>query len=162
MLHKAEARALCELTVADIMTEEVVTLNEDEFMDLAETLMEIGRIRHLPVVDANGVVKGLVTHRDLLRMSISEVVDLDAEERKEILSNIPVVQVMRKEVMLTSPETSLLEAARFMQEHKYGCLPVVDEEGVLVGIVTEADFIGLTIRLLELARKMAGLSEGEA
>ncbi|RME43508.1 MAG: CBS domain-containing protein [Deltaproteobacteria bacterium] len=159
MLHKAEARTLCELTVADIMTEEVVTLNEDESMDLAETLMEIGRIRHLPVVDANGVVKGLVTHRDLLRMSISEVVDLDAEERREILSNIPVAQVMRREVMLTSPETSLLEAARFMQDHKYGCLPVVDEEGVLVGIVTEADFIGLTIRLLELARKMADASD---
>ena len=159
MLHKSEAKTLSELTVADIMTEEVVTLNEDEYMDLAGTLMEIGRIRHLPVVDREGVVKGLVTHRDLLRMSISEVIDLDAEERMEILSNIPVAQVMRKEVMLTHPETSLLEAAEFMQEHKYGCLPVVDQKGVLVGIITEADFIGLTIRLLNLAQSMAQSSE---
>lgn len=155
MLFKSEATALSQMTVGDIMTEDVVTLMIDETMDLAETLMKIGRIRHLPVVDDRGILKGLVTHRDLLRVSVSEVIHLSQKERTDILSNIPVRKVMRTELASTTRDTPLIEAAEYITTHKYGCLPVVDDEGVLVGLITEADFVSLTIRLLKLAEAIA-------
>jgi CBS domain-containing protein len=56
---------------------------------------------------------------------------------------------MRREVETTRPDAHALRAARTMRRHKYGCLPVVDRDGHLVGIITEADFLDLAIRVLE-------------
>ncbi|MCB9638272.1 MAG: CBS domain-containing protein [Myxococcales bacterium] len=140
---------LSPFRVNDLMTHQVTTLLETETMDLAQTLMRAERIRHLPVVDAKGRLAGLVTHRDLLRVSVSEVAEMDPEERIELLQAIPVMSMMQRNVRTVSPMTSLREAAQLLLEHKYGCLPVVNEHRELIGILTESDFVKLFLRLFE-------------
>ena len=139
------------LTVADIMTVPVVTLADYEDMDLAGSIMSEGRIRHLPVVDDGGHLTGLVTHRDLLRVSVSDLSSADTERRRDVLRRVPVQRVMQRELRSVAPEMPLQRAARLLLEHKYGCLPVVDTGNKLGGIITEADFVALTVKLLALS-----------
>ncbi len=135
------------LMVKDIMSTDLVTLEEDEDLDLADSAMKYGRIRHLPVVRGKRLV-GLITHRDLLRAQVSSLADLSPEENSEVNVGIKAHDVMQENVTAIGPATPILEAARIIKNNKYGCLPVVDDKN-LVGIVTEADFISLIIRVLE-------------
>ncbi|MBT6489689.1 MAG: CBS domain-containing protein, partial [Deltaproteobacteria bacterium] len=102
-----------EVVVGDLMSSELVTLAEHESLDLADEIMKLARIRHLPVVNNNRLV-GLVTHRDLLRAQVSSLTELTAEESKDINSHIPVAQIMTRQVMTMKPTTSALEAATIM------------------------------------------------
>ncbi|RME20048.1 MAG: CBS domain-containing protein [Deltaproteobacteria bacterium] len=135
------------LSVKDIMSTNLVTLDRSESLDIAEKAMSYGRIRHLPVVE-NGRLVGLVTHRDILRAQISSLAGVSPSERDEIETMVPVEKIMQRDVRTVTPDTPVLEAARIIRRNKIGCLPVV-EDGRLVGIVTEADFIDLVIRALE-------------
>jgi CBS domain-containing membrane protein len=135
------------LTVKDIMSTDLVTLEQEETLQLAEMVMKHGRIRHLPVVK-QGMLVGLVTHRDLLKARISSLADISPEERADLKLTIPVCEVMEENTRTVAPDTPVLEAARLLKTNKFGCLPVADA-GKLVGIITEADFIDLVIRALE-------------
>ena len=138
---------MATLLVKDIMSTNVVTLEEEETLDLAEKAMKFGRLRHLPVVK-NGELVGLVTQRDLLRIQVSSLAEVTDREQQDILSRIRAREIMQRDVATVGPETPLLEAARIIKENKIGCLPVL-EGGRLVGIITESDFIDLVIRMLE-------------
>lgn len=135
------------LTVGDLMTREVVTLAEDDTLADARTCMERGRIRHLPVVRGRKLV-GLVTHRDILSASFSVFAEVSAQEEHRLFSQIPVRELMH-DAYAVPPTLRVPEAARVMLERQYGCLPVVDADGNLVGIVTDADFLRLAVRMLE-------------
>jgi len=136
-----------KLKVRDIMSTNLVTLEENEDLDLAENAMKYGRIRHLPVVKSKKLV-GLVTHRDILRAQVSVFADLSPEERADIRFGIKVKEIMQLDIKSIGPDVSILEAAKIIKNNKFGCLPVVEKEE-LVGIITEADFIDLVIRALE-------------
>ena len=138
------------LPIRHLMSTDLVTLSENENMNLASLIMTKARIRHLPVVDDNNRLQGLVTHRDLLRISISEVAGLSEKERQNLLEAIPVREVMRTEITTIGPDTDILQAAKMLISHKYGCLPIVDESGKLEGLVTEADFVQMMVRMMEL------------
>ncbi len=135
------------LKVADIMSRELVTLAEDDTLADARACMERGRIRHLPVV-RDGRLVGLVTHRDMLAASFSVFAEVSAREEKRLFSRIPVGELMH-DVVSVSPDSSVREAARLLLDNRFGCLPVVAKDGHLVGIVTEADFLRLAVRMLE-------------
>jgi CBS domain-containing membrane protein len=135
------------LKVSDIMSRELVTLAEDDTLADARACMERGRIRHLPVV-RDGRLVGLVTHRDMLAASFSVFAEVSAREEKRLFSRIPVGELMH-DVVSVSPESSVREAARLLLDNRFGCLPVVAKDGRLVGIVTEADFLRLAVRMLE-------------
>jgi len=136
------------LSVTDLMTREMFTLREEDSLKTARSMMSLARIRHIPIVNDRLEFIGLVTHRDILSATISKFADVDKKTRDEIDEGIPASEVMRTDVTVITPDTSLRDAAEILLNHKYGCLPVV-EEGVLVGIITEADFLKLTIRLME-------------
>lgn len=123
--------------VADLMTHEVVTLKETDELGLAEAILDLGRIRHLPVVRDEKLV-GLVTHRDLLRAL--------AEGRNR---RVTAADVMQRELRTATPESSLREAAQVMLEFKLGCLPVIDRDRNLVGIITEADLVRFALEVIE-------------
>jgi CBS domain-containing membrane protein len=135
------------MKVADIMSTEVVTLIEDETLAHAKSCMNRGRIRHLPVVH-DGKLVGLVTHRDLLAASFSIFAEVEPAEQRRIFVRIPVAEAMHRDIVTIGPETTVADAAKILLDNKYGCLPVVDDDGTLLGIVTEADFLRLTVRLL--------------
>ncbi len=121
--------------VADLMTRELVTLEETDDLGLAEALVDLVRVRHLPVVHGGRLV-GLVTHRDLLR-ALAE-----GKNRR-----VTAADVMRREVRTVTPHTPLREAGEAMLDYKIGCLPVV-EDGKLVGIVTEADLVKFALEVI--------------
>jgi CBS domain-containing membrane protein len=129
------------------MTREVVTLAEDDTLADARTCMERGRIRHLPVVRGEKLV-GLVTHRDLLAASFSVFAEVSAQEERRLFRQIPVRELMH-DAYAVPPTMRVRDAARVMLDKQYGCLPVVDGHGNLLGIVTDADFLRLAVRMLE-------------
>ena len=137
------------LKVDDLMTKELFTLSESDNLKMARSLMDLQRIRHIPIVNADRKFIGLVTHRDILRATISQLAGIDPATQGEIDSGIPVGEIMRTDIKTVSAETPLKEAALTLLDHKYGCFPVVNEQKELVGILTEADFLKLTISLMD-------------
>jgi CBS domain-containing protein len=127
--------------VSEIMQREVVTLTAQDKLDLTQDIMSLGRVRHLPVVDADERVVSVVSHRDLLAAAMSKVLDFDPTSRRTFLRSIEVSEVMGKDVYTVSPDTTLADAAALLVRHKIGCLPVVDPQGKLVGLVTDADLL---------------------
>jgi CBS domain-containing membrane protein len=128
------------MRVQDLMRSHVVTLRMDESLDVATDIMNMGRIRHLPVVRSENQLVGIVTQRDLFKAGISSVLDLGNSRQKEWLGKVPVVHVMSRNVTTIGPTASVSEALQVLIEHKYGCLPVV-KHGKLVGLITETDFL---------------------
>ncbi|HKJ17488.1 MAG TPA: CBS domain-containing protein [Xanthomonadales bacterium] len=128
-----------------IMTTDLITVPVTANLDSARTLMRENRIRHLPVIDEQGGVVGLLTSSDVLAATDSLLRNPDEKIRA---SEIPVGDVMVTEIATVKPGASLRQAALFLERHKIGCLPVVDD-GKLVGIITDTDFVGVAINLLE-------------
>lgn len=136
------------LKVKDIMTMDIFTLKETDNLALARSVMNLARIRHIPIVKDDMSFIGLLTHRDILGATVSKLADLDSQAQEELDLGIPVMEIMNTKVRTVSKDDSLRHAATMLLEHKFGCLPVL-ENGKLVGIITEADFLNLTINLLD-------------
>lgn len=134
-------------TVGDVMTRKIVTVTEKDALENIEEGMHRLRFRHLPVVDRRGKLVGLLSHRDLLHAAPSWLSEAGAEH-DAVMKQLRVGRIMQHEVLTVQPEDPLVEVGKLMWASKIGCLPVVDAEGTLVGIVTEADFIRLAVRLL--------------
>jgi len=142
--------------VADVMTRDLATLRDGDTMDLADGLMSAARVRHLPVVDEDYRLMGLVTHRDLLRATVQMCGGMDARERAAFLRRVPIDTIMQRDVRTVTDEMTIVDAAHIILEGKFGCLPVVDADGRLVGLVTEHDFVLLVVRLLSRGPEHAG------
>lgn len=134
------------MNVGELMQRDVVTLKADDTLDLAEDVMRLGRIRHMPVIAGERLV-GLLTQRDLFRAAISSVLHFRPKADKEWLAKIRVGEVMTRDVVTTTPETSIQEAAGLLVKRKIGCLPVL-EGGHLVGLLSESDCLDYLVRIL--------------
>jgi CBS-domain-containing membrane protein len=132
---------LRQRAVSEIMRREVVTLTAGEKLDLTQDIMNLGRVRHLPVIDERGRVVGIVSDRDLLAAALTDVLDFDPVARRTFLRSIEVAEVMAKDVVSVPPDAVLADVARIFVERKIGCVPVVDARGALIGLVTETDLI---------------------
>lgn len=132
-----------ERTVESAMRREFASLGADDRVDLADSVMRLGRVRHLPVLDAAGRVVGVVSNRDLLEASLSSVLTAHPAERRAFLRSVPVAEVMTRTVESVSPGDLLVTAASRMLSHKIGCLPVVGPDGVMVGLLTESDLLAI-------------------
>ena len=126
--------------VSNVMQSEMATLAPDEHLDLAEDVMRLGRVRHLPVVEDSRLV-GIVSSRDLLAASLAKSLDFDAASRRAFIRSIEVSEAMSRDVVTVEPDATLREAARVMVERKIGCLPVVKPDRTLVGLLTETDLL---------------------
>ena len=133
--------------IKDIMTTEVFTLRATQTLALARFLMKLKHVRHIPIVEDDSHFIGLLTHRDLLAHTISLLADPGQNEQEEMDEYIHLGQVMKTNIVTVDPEMNLRDAIPILVENKYGCLPVVSQDK-LVGIVTEADFLKLTLNLL--------------
>ena len=134
--------------VQDIMSKEVLSMSEDESIAKARTIMGVARIRHVPVVDKEDGFVGLITHRDILAVTVSRLAGISAEMQADLDEGIKARDIMNCDACTVAPDTGLKDAAQILLRHKYGCLPVLDGRR-LVGMLTEADFLRLTIHLLD-------------
>jgi CBS domain-containing membrane protein len=134
-----------DLRVCDVMTKEVTTLKRNDQLSLANDIMQLGRVRHLPVLEDDGRLAGILSQRDLFRGALAHALGYGQHAQRKMLDSLLVKEVMSSDVMTTSRDTPLVEAARILLERKIGCLPVV-EGGQLVGILTEADFVAIFAR----------------
>jgi CBS domain-containing membrane protein len=121
-----------DLKVADLMTTALMTINASEPLGEARVDMEMGLVRHLPVVDDRGRLVGIVSDRDIVRRT----------DKKR------VADVMSRDVVTTRPDTPAHLAASMMLDFRIGSLPVVDDDGALIGVVTITDYLGLARRAL--------------
>ena len=125
--------------VRDIMPDHMVTISESDTLSTVEDIMTLGRVRHMPVVHGGKLV-GVVSERDLLRASLSNLSGVDAGQRRAFLHGVEIARVMSTPPIVVGPDASVAEAARVMAENKIGCLPVVEKEELL-GIITETDVL---------------------
>ncbi|MGR6862250.1 CBS domain-containing protein [uncultured Aliivibrio sp.] len=145
-------------TVNDMMTTHPHTLLRSHSLEDAKALMDEHGIRHIPIVDTEHALIGLVTQRDLLSAQTSCLEKTTLEGLSAL--DIPLNNIMHENIMSVSPHGGLKSAALFMQKHKVGCLPVVDH-GKLVGIITDSDFVTIAINLLELQEEVEPIEVDE-
>ena len=131
--------------VRDLMSGDVVTLGRNEKLVAAEDLMRLGRIRHLPVVDEEGALAGIVSQRDLFHSGLMKALGYGSHAQQHALATVAIKEAMTTDVVTTTPDTPVHEAARTMFERKIGCL-VVLEGGRIAGILAESDFVKLAAR----------------
>jgi len=111
------------------MKTDLFVLKEDDHLKDASEIMKLKKIRHIPVVDSNNTLVGLVTYKDFLKAI--------AHSKESFL----IKDIMTTEVKAVEPETPLKGAIEVMIINKFGCLPVVDNKRRLLGIVTEIDLL---------------------
>lgn len=128
--------------VGDVMSREVHTIEMNERALDADRLMKMGRIRHLPVVDEDGSLVGLVTQRDLFHNALLRSLGYGAHGQEKLLDMTLVKETMRSVVFTTTPDASLESAAQTLFNEKIGCLVVLDGDSI-VGILSEGDFVKL-------------------
>ena len=132
-------------TVRDIMSAEVTTLGRNDTLLLAKDIMNLGRIRHFPVVEDDELV-GVVSQRDLYRASLGTVMQYGEKAQRAFLESVVVKEIMADPISI-GPDATVRDAARLMMEHKIGCLPVLEDDR-LVGIVTETDMLQVVVDMV--------------
>jgi CBS domain-containing protein len=140
-------------TVGELMTQDLVTLKETQNLAVADELLRLNRIRHLPVL-REGKLVGLITHRDLLKATALKCPD-------PVKQPLWAADIMTREVRTVRPDTSLKEAVKVMLDNKFGCLPVVGEAGNLLGILTEADLVRYAQQLIADLDRLSEAAEYE-
>ena len=133
------------MALDSIMTTDVVTIGVDDNLELAREIMRDQRIRHLPVVDGENSLVGLITTTNVLAATDSFLRD---DETKLHPEEIAVNDVMVSDVITVDEHAGIRQAAVFLEKHRIGCLPIVTD-GELRGIVTDTDFVGVAINVLE-------------
>lgn len=134
------------MRVRDLMSAEVATVLRNDQLLIADDLMRLGRIRHTPVLDeSTGAVVGVLSQRDLFRGALARSLGYGEHAQQKVLGMLLVKDVMTNDPVTVGPDAPLEQAARLMLERKIGCLPVV-EDGKLVGILTESDFVRLGLQ----------------
>jgi CBS domain-containing protein len=130
------------MRVAHLMSRDVITIRECATCQDAVAAMFRNRIRHLPVVDADGCLVGIVTDRDIRHHLFAPEIfrEIGSVTVERLLASVKVAQVMSRPVVTVAPDDALEAATRMMLEDKVGSLPVVDR-GRVVGIITETDLL---------------------
>ena len=141
-----------------IMSTDLITVPPTASLEDVRRLMHVNRIHHLPVVKDDGELVGLVTLTNVLAATDSILRDADSRMHAE---NVQVRDIMVTDIATIDEHASLRQAALFIEKHKIGCLPIVTD-GKLRGIITDTDFVGVAINLLELLEESEPLDEDAA
>ncbi len=136
-------------TVGQIMTTKVISVKPSDTMQVVSHFFRTHNIHHLPVVDKEGVLIGMISKSDYL--AISNAFPLFYQDRREafndkIYGSLLVEEVMTKQLARLQPEDSILIAVGIFQENLFHALPVVNEHNKLVGIITTYDLLSFAFR----------------
>ena len=128
-----------EGVVKEIMMGSPVTLKPEDTLDLANDVISLGRIRHIPV-STDGRLVGLLSERDLIGAAANRIFGLKQKSKSALLKTVLIKDVMKRKVVTVTPETAIKDAAHLMASKKIGCVPVVTD-GALVGLLTTTDIL---------------------
>lgn len=138
--HGAPAGPGTAVRVQDLMTRSLVIVEHRTTVGAAWTLMRTRKIHHVPVVDDDRRLVGIVTDHDLRQVILDRCVQGPPEEAGRALERLRVDEIMTWGVITVPPDMDILEAARIMRERKVAALPVTDEARI-VGLLTATDVI---------------------
>ncbi len=138
-----------------IMSTDLKIVSPEDTLATVRTIMRDNRIHHVPVLDKEEKLVGLITLTDVLAATDSILRD---DKSRLHAREIKVGDIMARDVATIDEHASLRQAALFIEKHQIGCLPVVTD-GNLRGIVTDTDFVGVAINLLELIEETEPLEE---
>jgi acetoin utilization protein AcuB len=133
------------LTVADLMTSQVIGVEATDSLQAAARVMVSKGIRHLPVLEAGRVI-AVLSDRDI-RLMVTDLVD--PQERRAYMESTPVLKHASSPVISAQTSTSVRDAARLFVESRIGCLPVVGQDDALLGIVTQTDLLKWIARMTD-------------
>ena len=128
-----------EGVVREIMMGSPVTLKPEDTLDLANDVISLGRIRHIPVL-TDGRLVGLLSERDLIGAAANQIFGLKQKSKSALLKTVLIKDIMKKKVVTVTPDTTIKDAAHLMATKKIGCVPVVTD-GALVGLLTTTDIL---------------------
>ncbi len=140
------------MLVKNWMTKEVITIDADASMQDAIKILKLNNFRLLPVLKDDKLV-GVITDRDLKKASASDATSLDVHELLYLIMKIKVNSIMVKPVISVPENYTVEEAAATMLEHKISGVPVVDESGGLVGVITQSDLFKVLISLTSMGAR---------
>lgn len=124
-----------DLTVSDLMSTALITVNVNEPIKEAHAEMQVGVIRHLPVVDDRGRLVGVLSDRDLLKATATK------KPHK-------VADVMTRDMVTIAPDATAESAAGLMLDNKISSVLVVDDQSTLIGVITQTDYVEVARRAL--------------
>ena len=128
--------------VKDWMTRDVITIHPETPLPQADQLMAGHKVRRLPVIKEGRLI-GIVTRNNLWGATYTDVVSVNIYDLNYRISQMTIARVMTLDPITISPDATLGEATALMMKHKISGLPVVDEGGQLIGIITESDLFGI-------------------
>lgn len=126
------------MLVKDRMTPDPVVITTDTSLKEALEIVRSKPFRHLPVLDENGKLVGIVTEKSLVYASPTSTTALSVFEVDYILSRTKVGQIIQGSVISVGPDWPIEEAARVMVDRRIGCLPVIEDDK-LIGIISDTD-----------------------
>ena len=127
------------IPVSEIMTKNIIALDKNNDLTSAEALFKRYHIRHIPVVKEESII-GMLSYTDLLKISFADATEDERNIDTVVYNMFSIEQVMTKDVVTVSSNTSIKEVAKILAEKEFHALPVVDDS-ILVGIVTTTDLI---------------------
>ena len=133
------------LRVNDYMTSDIVTIDPNTSLLEAQRLMGIKRIRSLPVLE-EGQLVGLVTRTDMVKVEPSRFASPKNQEQSLAVLLQPVEKIMTRHLLTTTSQENLTTVAQTMLENKIHCLPVLDSEQQLSGIITDSDLFRMVVK----------------
>ena len=122
------------MLVKDIMTADCIVVNEFSYLDQVFNLINEKGINHLPVVDDNKKLVGMISDRDLRNVA-------DNREDVPVFPRLTVSDIMTKNLQTVKPDDTALDAAKIINDHEFHSLPVVDDANILVGLLTIRDVL---------------------
>jgi CBS domain-containing protein len=149
-LDESESERVGHHKVSQYMATDIFTVRPDDPVELVADLMSWERIRHVPVEDHKGRLVGLVSYRAVLR----HLTGLHKFPPQPGGGSSPVSDIMKRELITVTPDTTTLEAISLMRRYRIGCLPVVQDEHI-VAVLTEEDFVGIASKVLAEEEKQA-------
>ncbi len=137
------------ISIDEIMTPQPFTLQESDSIYAARQLMKEKHIRHIPVVNTNQQLVGLITQSDMLAASESTLHSSNDAQRIELEKQHLVGEAMTTGLATIDEQDNLRAAAMHLLKNKHGCLPVT-RDGKLCGIITDSDFVTVAVNLMEI------------
>lgn len=137
--------------ISKVMTKNVVTIDKNADISQAHEKMFKHHFRHLPVVDENNLLVGIVTDRDIRSaLPSSPLADEDSRKEWKSFSELKMKDIMTKDPVTISPLDTIQDALLLLHKKHFGALPVVDDQGKPIGIISVRDLLREFINVLGL------------